>query len=422
MKISIVGTGYVGLVAGVGLASKGHDVTCVDIDANKVNQINDCCPTIYEDGLEPVLENVLSKETFRATTDLKNALLNSEVTFVSVGTPSNGNGSIDLTQLEQAYQDISQYMGHKEDYHVFATRSTVIPGTTESKTIPLLEQSGKKASEHFGVCMTPEFLREGKALNDFLAPDRIIIGEHDARAGETIAKVYQDFDAPLVRTSLRSAELIKYASNAFLATKISFINELGNLCKELDVDTYEVARGMGLDHRISKEFFCAGAGFGGSCFPKDVKALVSKAKEHDVEMGLLEKVLEANEKQPLRMLTLLEKHLPDLQRKKIGVLGLAFKPGTDDVREARALPVIHKLLEKGALVKAYDPKAKNKFRELVPHAQYVLTPEEALDSDAVLIMTEWPEFEHLDYTGKIVIDGRRIRKAREAEVYEGICW
>lgn len=422
MRISIVGAGYAGLTTGVGFASKGNSVICADVDEEKVKKLNQGDPSVYEQMLGEYLREALSKRRFRATTDLKGAIQDSEVIFICVGTPSKPDGAIDLSFVEQASKDIGKALRTREDYPIVVMKSTVVPGTTEKLVIPLLEDhSGKKAGVHFGVCVNPEFLREGKALSDFLSPDRVVIGELDKKSGDVLNGLYLDFKCPIIRTDLKTAEMIKYASNAFLAAKISLINEIGNICKRLGIDVYEVAKGIGLDHRISPHFLDAGIGFGGSCLPKDLRALIAKARELGYEPEILKSTVDFNERQPMRLVELLKKHLPDLKGKTIGVLGLAFKPGTDDIRGAPSLKVVDELLKGGATVKAYDPKAMENFKRVFPTVLYC-DANETLRSDAVLILTEWDEFRKLDYTGKVVVDGRNIREARKAKVYDGICW
>lgn len=422
MKISIIGAGYVGLTTGVGFASKGNSVICADVDSAKVEKLNRGEPPIYEPVLAEYLRKILEKGRFEATTDLTRAIRDSNVIFICVGTPSKSNGAIDLNFVRRASEDIGSALRAKEGYSVVVMKSTVVPGTTEGVVIPLLEShSGGKAGVDFGVCVNPEFLREGKALPDFLTPDRVVIGELNKRSGDVLHQLYYDFKCPIIRTDLKTAEMIKYASNAFLATKISFINEIGNICKRLGIDVYEVAKGVGLDRRISPHFLNAGIGFGGSCFPKDVKALMAKAKELGSEPKILKSVIDLNESQPLKLVELLKKHVPDLKRKTIGVLGLAFKPGTDDIREAPSLKIVKELLKQGVIVKAYDPKAMDNFKKIFPNVQYC-SAEEVLGSDAILILTEWDEFKKLDYSGKIVIDGRKVDEARTAKIYEGVCW
>jgi UDPglucose 6-dehydrogenase len=421
MRISVVGTGYVGLTTAVGFASKGHHVTSLDIDQKKVESLRaGKCP-IYEPGLSELLNQVMGEGRFRAESDPA-CLSESDLIFICVGTPSKEDGSIDLTQLRRASEDIARNLGG--EYPIIVVKSTVVPGTTESVVIPTMERvSGRKAGRGFGVCVNPEFLREGKALEDFFHPDRVVIGQLTSREGDLLEGLYRDFGCPILRTNLRTAEMIKYASNAFLAARISLINEIGNLCKFLGIDTREVARGIGLDKRIGPHFLSSGIGFGGSCFPKDVKALIARGREMGYEMKILKAVLEVNENQPLRLIPLLEKHLGRLEGKRIGVLGLAFKPDTDDVREAPSLKIVSHLLKMGAKVRAYDPKAMENFKRYFPDLEYCTSAEEVLDSDAVLILTEWQEFEKLDYSGKIVVDGRGVEAARKtAKIYEGVCW
>ncbi len=447
MRVSIIGTGYVGLPAGAGLASKGHDVTCVDIDEDKVNAINQGDCPIFEDGLPELLEQVVSQGTLTATTDTTNAVKNTDITFLAVGTPMRDDGSINLDIIKQATRDAAEGLKEKDDYHVFVVKSTVVPTTTETEILPILEQeSGKTAGADFGVCMNPEFLREGTALHDFLEPDRIVIGELDDRSGDTLEQVYNGFDAPdelhdsdghrssafgdapILRTSLRAAELIKYASNALLATKISFINEIGNICKELDIDVYEVADGVGLDHRIDRSFLDSGAGFGGSCFPKDVRALIHFAEEQGVEPALLRQTIDVNVKQKTKLVDQLTDRM-DVQGKKIAVLGLAFKPGTDDIRKSPAINIIDALKTKGADVHAYDPAAEDNMRELHPDITYHDGFEDTLsDADAALLVTDWDEFnditlEHIRTMNQpLLLEGRRMDHDLPDENTDGITW
>jgi UDPglucose 6-dehydrogenase len=423
MRISIVGSGYVGLVTGIGFAELGNEVIFVDIDKTKIESINSLKPPIYEAGLEELMEKNSGK--FYATDDYLEAIANSEITFICVGTPSRDDGSIDLRYIESASKEIGKALANKDDFHVVVVKSTVIPGTTEGVVKPIIEEkSGKRAFEDFGLAMNPEFLREGNAVEDFFNPDRIVVGVEDDRTRSILEELYSSFSCPKMFTDIKTAEMIKYTANAFLATKISFANEIGNICKRLGIDVYEVFRGVGLDHRINPAFFRAGIGFGGSCFPKDVKALIRKAEELGEEPRILKAVIEVNERQPLKLIELLKSHVPDLANRKIGVLGLAFKPDTDDIRESRAVPIVEALLKEGAKVIAYDPKAMDTFAKMFPQIEYANSAEDVIaKSDAVLIVTEWKEFEKLDYSGKIVIDGRRIEKAmKEARIYEGVCW
>lgn len=419
MKISIIGSGYVGIVTGIGFAELGNDVIFIDIDRKRVDAINAGEPPIYEKGLEELMQK--NKERYYAS-DNYGEIKKSEITFICVSTPSNPDGSIDLNYIETVSSSIGAVIKDKP-FHTLVVKSTVIPGTTEGVVKPLIEKkSNKTANKDFGIAMNPEFLREGSAVEDFFNPDRIVIGFADERTKNIFSELYSNFDCEKLFTDIKSAEMIKYASNAFLATKISFANEIGNICEKLGIDAYEVFKGVGLDHRINPAFFRAGIGFGGSCFPKDVKALVAKAEELGEDSVILRAVLEVNEKQPLKMIELLKKHIPDLRGRRIGVLGLAFKPDTNDIRETRAEIIIRALLDEGAEVRAYDPKAMEVFSKVFPEVEYV-SPEKVQESEAILIVTEWAEFESLDYSGKIVIDGRRIEKAmKEAKVYDGVCW
>ncbi len=415
MKISIIGSGYVGLVVGACLAKSGNRVELIDIDSEKVAAINKRIPVIYEEGFEEILNQV----EIRATSTY-DGLVDSDYIYICVGTPSNNDGSIAVRFLTEVVEQIARTLDKIRDYCVIVVKSTVTPGTSEELILPLLESSGKKAGADFGLCVSPEFLREGKAIYDFMNPDRIIIGEFDKRSGDRLEEVYRNFKAPMVRTNLRTAEMIKLASNAFLATKISFINEIGNVCKQLGIDAYDVARGMGLDQRIGNKFLNPGIGFGGSCLPKDLRALIEKSRQSQYEPKLLKEVLGINERQALRVIELVKKHVP-LKGAVVGLLGLAFKPGTDDIRDSRAIRIVEALLEEGAVVKAYDPLAMDNFRTLFPQIVYG-TKEDVLNSDALILVTEWEEFNNLDYRGKIVVDGRRVLKAKEARAYEGICW
>lgn len=417
MRISVIGSGRVGMVVAACLAKSGNKVTVVDIDEEKVNMVNNKVSPAYEPGVDEILSQV----NIKAASDYSK-IEDSDIIFVCVNTPSNEDGSISLEYITEATKQIAVVLRKKKDYCVITVKSTVVPGTTDAIIVPILESSGKRAGDGFGVCMVPEFLREGKAVYDFMNPARIVIGEYDGRSGDVLSSFYQSFNAPMLRTNLRTAEMIKYASNAFLATKISFINEIGNICKQLGIDTYQVVKGMGFDDRIGSKYLNAGIGFGGSCLPKDLKALIARAKEIGYNPRILEQVLDLNDRQPLRLIEILKKHIPMLKDKKIGILGLTFNPGTDDIRESRVIKVIEILLQEGAVIKAYDPLGIENFKKLFPHIEYVNKEEILSNCDAILIITEWEEFQDLDYRGKIVVDGRRITKAKEARIYEGVCW
>ncbi len=422
MNISIIGTGYVGLVSGACFAKYGHKVICVDVDKEKVDKINKGISPIYEKDLEEIIRNY--KNNIYATTSYKKAIEKSDITFICVGTPSKKDGSIDISYVEQATKEIAFCLKNKNGFHSVVVKSTVVPGTTQNIVLPLLEEiSQKKVGVNFGVGMNPEFLREGTAVYDFLHPDRIVNGYYDNETKKLLSILYSSFSCPFVETSLTVAEMIKYASNCFLATKISFINEMGNLCKKLDIDTYEVAEGMGLDRRIGRAFLDSGIGWGGSCFGKDVNALINFAEENKELLKIIKSAVLVNEQQPLRLIEVLKKHIPKLKGKTIGVLGLSFKPNTDDIRDSRSIILVKKLLEEDAQLKVFDPKAMIDFEKLYPDIIYCDNAKDVLDADAVIIATAWDEFKKMDYKDKIVVDGRRLPEVKKtAKIYEGVCW
>ncbi len=421
MKISIIGTGYVGSVTGACLAEMGHQVHFVDIDQAKLDMINSGRSPVFE----PDLDDLLLKNRVRitTTTDSAKAVRQTALSMICVGTPQNPDGSSDLRFITDVAHSIGKALKKDKKYHTVIVKSTVLPGTTSTVVQPILEkESGKLAIKDFGIGSNPEFLKEGSAVHDFFQTDRIVIGTNDPKTKETLEVLYKSLYAPVFTTDIKTAEMIKYVSNAFLATKISFANEIGNICKLNEIDSYEVFGGVGMDSRINPHFFRSGIGFGGSCFPKDVRALISFAESKGVEPRILKAVIGTNDDQPQKLITLLKKHL-DIRGKKIGILGLSFKPDTDDIRESRAIPIVQKLLLEGAQITAYDPIAMPAFKNLFPGISYARSSDEVLKSDAVMIITEWQEFFNLDYTGKLVIDGRKVNKAgREAGSYEGICW
>ena len=427
MRISVIGTGYVGTVSAACFAELGHKVICVDIDKSKIDQINAGIPPIFEEGLSVLLKKHVGKN-LSATSDYDFAVNNSDVSFISVGTPSDSRGNIDLGIIRAASASLGDSIGKKKDYHVVVVKSTVVPETTEKVVLPILEKhSGKRIGE-FGIAMNPEFLREGKAVYDFMHPDKIVVGSLDEKSGDIVASLYKGLKCEVTRTNPRTAEMIKYANNAFLATKISFANELGNICKELGIDTYEVMKAVGKDFRIGQHFLNSGAGFGGSCFPKDVKALIGKASEIGYDPVLLKSVIDVNERQPSRMVYLLKNKLGNLKGKTIAVLGLAFKNDTDDIRESRSIPVIKELLDNGAKVNAYDPMANDNMKKVYGSIGYFNSSEDALrGADACLVMTEWDEFKSLNkefnvMKNKLIIDGRHMLALRNDVQYVGLCW
>jgi len=411
MKISIVGTGYVGLITGVTFAKLGNNVVLLDVIKEKVDMVNRGQSPIYEKGLDDLLKKVVEAELLRATTDMNDAVLSSDITFVAVGTPSGEDGSIDLSYINSAVMDIASALRLKESYHLIVIKSTVIPGTTES-LIPLIEQkSDKRVGRDIDVAMNPEFLREGVALEDSMSPDRIVLGVLNKRSEDMLKSLYLPLDAPILSVSPTTAEMIKYASNAFLATKISFSNEMANICDRFGINIDEVMNGIGMDHRISPYFLNAGAGFGGSCFPKDVKALISASLDRRYKPRLLEEVIKLNDRQPLRMIELAERYTGDLKDRRVAVLGLSFKKDTDDIRESRATILVKTLLEKGVKVIAYDPQAMKNFRKIFPEIEYAESPEGALSmADICMIQADWDEFKRLDYDRynlELIVDGRK---------------
>jgi len=442
MDISVVGTGYVGLVSGVCLAEKGHRVICVDLDEAKVAKINAGHSPIHEDGLDELLQrNIGSRLT--ATTDLADAIAQTTLTIIAVGTPFDGS-AIDTSYIEAASTAIGTALRDKKDFHTVVVKSTVVPGTSDDVVLPLLEQaSGKRAGE-FGVSMNPEFLREGAAIGDFMVPDRIVYGGTDERTLSEMDELYSVFpDVDKIRTTNKTAEMIKYTANSLLATLISFSSEMGNLCAGLgDIDIVDVMKGVHLDRRLSPimdngdrvvpaitTYIEAGCGFGGSCFPKDVKALISHGQRAGQEMNILQSVMDINHTQPMRILDLLKKHFDSLRGLNITVLGLAFKPGTDDMRESASIPIVHALHEEGAKISAYDPIAMDEARKRFTDVplEYAESTEAAVQgADAIVLVTTWGEFASLPEiinnmdTPPLLVDGRRMLDKNSVPRYEGI--
>lgn len=435
-KISVIGIGYVGLVTGVVFAKHGFKTVCTDINEMKVNSLNEGSIHFWEPGLKELIEESVRKGLLSGSTDNVEAVSGSDISFICVGTPTSPDGSSDLSAVHSCSEDIGKALKDRGDYHVAVVKSSVPPGTTDGFVIPTIEKiSGKRVGEEISVCVNPEFLREGSALQDGLSPDRIVIGESDKRGGDTLSIVYEDFPSLKLVCDIRTAEMIKYATNSLLATKISFANEFSRICEEYNIDVYEVMRGVGLDSRINPRFLDAGVGFGGSCFPKDVKAIIFQAKKANIETPLLDAVLNNNEIQPLHFVDLIKKYVGGIRGKTVAFLGLSFKPNTDDTRETRALPIIELLYKEGARVKAYDPKAIPNFRAMTNlHIEYVNSWEEALrGSDFAVIQADWKEFREInaeDYKRllklPIVIDGRRTYDPNEfvnkGVKYVGVGW
>lgn len=422
-RVAVVGAGYVGLVSAVCLADRGVGVMLVEKDKSKLELLREGRSLFYEPGLDDLLKRTTALRRLRSSLDVKDAVDGSEIVFVNVGTPTKSNGSIDLTQVEAASVDIGRALKRIKHYIVVVVRSTVLPGTTRDFVGPILDTySGRKFGKDYGLAMQPEFMSEGSAVRDMLSPDRVVIGEHDKRSGDFLESFWREFygDAapPILRMNVASAEMVKYASNAFLAAKISYINEIANICETIEgVDVAGVAEAMGLDDRIGKKFLRAGAGFGGSCFPKDLKALIAFSRQLGYKPSILESVLGVNERQALHLVDLAKRKLGSLKRKSIAILGLAFKPETNDMREAPSIQIINKLLEEGASVVAYDPaaveNAKTIFGDKLEYAETIFECIE--NADCVIVVTEWDKFKRLkpddfkrNMRNPLLIDGRKI--------------
>jgi UDPglucose 6-dehydrogenase len=419
--IAVIGTGYVGLVTAAGFAELGSEVWCVDVDADKIERLKRGEIPIYEPGLaDSVARNT---ERLHFSTEVAPALEHARLLFVAVGTPPTYSGDADLSAVHAVVASMP-----RSDHHALVMKSTVPVGTgTAIKRI--FAEQGK---EGFAYVSCPEFLKEGSALQDFLEPDRVVIGDDGNWAGDAVAELYAPLDAPVVRTDIASAEMVKLAANAFLATKISFINEIANVCEETGADVLEVARGMGLDQRIGRHFLKPGIGFGGSCFPKDVSALKQLAGNSGYHFQLLTAVIEVNELQKRRVIAKLQKHLGSLVGRRVALLGLAFKANTDDMREASSLVLAARLQADGATVMAYDPIAEDEARKRMSGVQFADSALGAVDNaDAAILVTEWPEFAELDWrevkermSGDLLVDGRNFLDREMAEAagftYEGI--
>ncbi len=395
MHIAVIGSGYVGLVTGACFAEFGVDVTCVDVDAAKIARLSDGVIPIYEPGLEQLVAKNTQAGRLRFTTDTKAAVEQALVIFLAVGTPPKADGSADLAYIEEAARSIAEHMN---GYKVIVTKSTVPVGTGEH--LRRLIREHQKKPNNFGIVSNPEFLREGAAIDDFMRPDRVVIGSHDEEAIAIMRDLYRPLyliETPFVITSLEAAEVIKYAANAFLATKISFINEIANLCDRIGCDVHDVARGIGMDRRIGSKFLHPGPGFGGSCFPKDTRALASVARQFKSDSLIVDAVIEVNERQRGAMVPKIEKLVGTLSGKTIAVLGLSFKPETDDMREAPSIDIIRSLTERGAMVRAYDPVAMQEAAKVLPKIAYAEDEYDAVTgTDALVFMTEWNQFRALN--------------------------
>ncbi len=432
MKISIVGTGYVGIVTALCLCHKGHNVICIDKQKSIVDKINNGISPIYEPGLDSLLTEELKNNKISASTNIDYAVKNTDVTIISVGTPYKNN-KIDLSYIEQASYEIGEAIKTKAQYHVVCVKSTVVPGTTDMLVKDIIEKASLKKVGDFGLAMNPEFLREGSAVDDFMYPDRIVIGAYDDKSFEVMSDIYKCFtDVPIIKVNPRTAEMIKYTSNSLLASLISFSNEIAAISEETGgIDTKEVLAAVSLDKRLNPlvngnrvnppilDYLKAGCGFGGSCFPKDVAALIAFAEEKGYNAGLLQTVMDINKNQADRMLQKLKNELGDLKDKKIIVLGLAFKPDTDDVRESPALTIIQKLIAEDVIVYAVDPLAvENAIKILGHHTNLIYSQDIEHTSksvDAVILVTPWKCFTEIKpdqfkaiMPKPVLLDGRRV--------------
>ncbi len=413
-RIAIVGAGYTGLSTAIALALAGHQVECVDVDRSKVQSITAGRAPFYERGVGRAVASLRKRGRLTATENAAAAVEGATMVFLCVGTPSRPDGSFDPSFLLAASEAVGRGL-RASGRKTIVVKSTVIPGTTEQIVIPTVESVSGRERTDFGVCVCPEFLREGHALRDSVHPSHIVIGEMDRASGDTLFRLYRPVRCPKLRTSLRAAEMIKYAANAFLAAKVTFANEIANLCTRLELDSDEVLGGMSLDPRISPHHLQPGVGFGGSCLPKDLRALTALARKHQYEPAFLSAVLEENERQPFEVIRLLKEEVGDLRGKRIAILGLAFKAGTSDLRESRAIPLARELLRQGAIVTGYDPVAGNEFSSLVPEISIEDSMESALQqAEACIVQAAWPEFSRLHRnsfrrdTVPVVVDCRRL--------------
>ena len=424
-RIIIIGTGYVGLVSGAGISDFGHRVRCVDIDKQKIDLLNNGGIPIYEPGLKTLISRNINANRLTFTVDVEEAIKWAEFIFIAVGTPQGENGDVDISAVIAVAEDIGKNLNN---YKVICTKSTVPIGT--GKMIQKIIDQNNLNKIKYDYCSNPEFLREGSAVRDFLYPDRIVLGTTSDKAFEYLKDVYRSLyinKTPLVHTTVETAEMIKYASNAFLAIKISYINEVANLCDEIGADVHVVAKTLGTDGRISPKFLHPGPGFGGSCFPKDTKALVEIAKKYNIHMATVTAAIETNIFQRKRMLSKLMDLLDnDLKGKIIAVLGLAFKQETDDVRDSPAIEIINSIHDTGGIIKAYDPIANDSMKEIFPELDYKSNWHEAVEGcDAAVIMTEWNEFRSLDLeklknlmSQPVILDTRNILSVSELKRLE----
>ena len=422
MNVTILGTGYVGLVSGTCFSEFGFEVCCVDKDIDKISNLNLGIMPIYEPGLKNIVNKNRDAGRLKFSNDINNYIKNADIIFIAVGTPARrGDGHADLKYIYEAAEQIAKNISN---YTVIVTKSTVPIGTGD-EVKKLIKKINPSAD--FDMVSNPEFLREGNAIDDFMRPDRVVVGVESERAKEVMSTIYKPLfliETPIVYTDLKTAELIKYSANAFLAVKISFINQIADLCEKVGADVHDISRGMGLDKRIGSKFLHPGPGYGGSCFPKDTLALVQTAKTHNIDLSIVKTTIGYNEKRKSKMADKIIENLGNnLSNQKVAILGLAFKPGTDDMRDSPALEIIPKLLKEGITISAFDPEAMNEAKLLLSDIQFSDTMEDCLQgADALVILTEWNEFRGLTVSklkgllkGKILID---LRNALNPENFE----
>lgn len=411
-KICVIGTGYVGLVTGTCFADLGNSVTCLDVDESRISKLIKGIMPIYEPGLQQLVDQNVKAGRLVFTTDYEKAVSDAEIAFIAVGTPSGVDGEADLQYVRQAAESIADLV----DSSIIVVNKSTVPVGTGDWVAEVIQKRRNGRHLNLDVVSNPEFLREGSAINDFMQSDRVVLGSENRNAAEKVAALYAPLRCPILITDLRTAEMIKYASNAFLATRISFINEIANICEELGADVKVVAQGMGLDKRIGSAFLDAGLGWGGSCFPKDVKALAHMAVLHGTHPQLLQAVMEINRNQRRRMVYKLRKALGGLNDKTIGILGISFKPNTDDIREAPALEVIHLLQNEGARIQAYDPQSMENAAQILKKVKLCENPYKVAEgAEALILITEWNEFKQLDFSRikelmkqPVIMDGRNL--------------
>mgnify|MGYP005834497237 CR=1 FL=1 len=411
MKLCIVGVGYVGLVSGVCFSELGNKVICVDSSVAKIEKLNNGIMPIYEEGLKDICVRNMREERIEFTTDLRYGVEKSDVIFIAVGTPSRSDGQADLSQLEAVAKSIAQYIN---GYKIIVNKSTVPVGT--QKLVSRIITENRINSYNFDVVSNPEFLREGTAVYDTMNPDRVVIGADSEEAAKVLCELHKSLNAPVVVTDPESAEMIKYATNALLATKISFINEIANICWKVGADIKEVSKGIGLDSRISERFLDAGVGYGGSCLPKDTRAIVKIGEAAGYDFKIVKSVIEVNRLQRLRPVEKLKLAMPEIKGRTITILGLTFKPNTDDMREAPSIDIINEIQKLGGEIKAYDPMGEEYAQKILNKVNYAANAYEGVEgSDAVILITEWKEFKELDLKrvkqlmkGNVFVDGRNV--------------